>query len=75
MIAATLLPDIERLGIAAAQEVDLPNLARRILSDVGEVGAVIGRAEVGAWTKFEARNGARRACRAPLKAMMMFGVL
>lgn len=49
-LVATLLPNMERLGIATALEVDLPNLVRCILAEVGANGTVVGRAEVGAWT-------------------------
>jgi 2-polyprenyl-3-methyl-5-hydroxy-6-metoxy-1,4-benzoquinol methylase len=48
-LVATLLPSIEREGIADASEVDLPTLAQRILAEVGADGTLIGRAEVAAW--------------------------
>ena len=46
---ATLLPTIERLGVAKASEVELPSLAQRIVAEIGLDGTVIGRADVGAW--------------------------
>jgi 2-polyprenyl-3-methyl-5-hydroxy-6-metoxy-1,4-benzoquinol methylase len=49
-LMATLLPNMERLGIATALEIALPTLARRILAEVGANRTLVGRAEVGAWT-------------------------
>jgi hypothetical protein len=49
-LVATLLPDMERTGIANASEVELPSLAQRILAEVGADGTLIGRAEIAAWT-------------------------
>jgi SAM-dependent methyltransferase len=48
---ATLLPTIERLGVATASEVALPTLTQRIIAEIGPEGTLIGRAEVGAWTR------------------------
>jgi SAM-dependent methyltransferase len=49
-LVATQLPNMERMGVVKASEVALPSLTERILSEVGEDGTLIGRAEVGAWT-------------------------
>lgn len=46
-LVGTLLPNMERMGIANASEVELPSLAQRILVEVGADG--VGRAEVAAW--------------------------
>lgn len=50
-LLATLLPAMERAGVAKASEVDLPTLATRILSEVGTDATLIGRSEVAAWTR------------------------
>jgi SAM-dependent methyltransferase len=52
---ATLLPTIERLGVAKASEVALPSLTQRIIAEIGADGTVVGRADVGAWTRLESR--------------------
>ena len=46
---ATLLPNMERMGLVNASEVALPSLAQTILAEVGTDGTLIGRAEVAAW--------------------------
>ena len=48
---ATLLPTIERLGIASASEIALPSLTQRIVAEIGADGTLVGRADVGAWTR------------------------
>ena len=48
-LVATQLPNMERMGITNASEVELPTLAQRILAEVGADGTLIGRAEVAAW--------------------------
>ena len=48
-VVATQLPNMERMGITKASEVELPTLAQRILAEVGADGTLVGRAEVGAW--------------------------
>jgi ubiquinone/menaquinone biosynthesis C-methylase UbiE len=50
-LVETLLPAMAKAGIATASEVDLPTLASRILAEVGTDAALIGRAEVAAWTR------------------------
>jgi hypothetical protein len=49
-LVATQLPNMERMGITNASEVELPTLAQRILTEVGAEGTLVGRAEVAAWT-------------------------
>jgi hypothetical protein len=48
-LVATLLPNMERMGLVKASEVALPSLAQTILAEVGTDGTLIGRAEVAAW--------------------------
>jgi SAM-dependent methyltransferase len=49
-LVAAQLPNMERMGIVTASEVELPSLAQRILAEVGADGTLVGRAEVAAWT-------------------------
>jgi 2-polyprenyl-3-methyl-5-hydroxy-6-metoxy-1,4-benzoquinol methylase len=48
-LVATLLPNMERMGLVKASEVALPSLVQTILAEVGAVGTLVGRAEVAAW--------------------------
>jgi trans-aconitate methyltransferase len=50
-LVATLLPTMERIGVASASEVDIETLATRIQVEAGADAALIGRSEIGAWTK------------------------
>lgn len=51
-IVQTLLPTMEAHGVVDAAEVELGTLAERLIREVGESGAtIIGRSEVGAWTR------------------------
>lgn len=51
-VVRTLLPAMERLGVATADEVDIETLAGRMLSEVVAAGSiVVGRSEIGAWTR------------------------
>ena len=51
-IVATVLPEMERLGIATAAEVDFPTLAQRVRAEAKANGSVlIGRMEVVAWAR------------------------
>lgn len=51
-IVESMLPEMERLGIATADEADLPTLAARLHRDVAEGGGVVvGRSEIGAWAR------------------------
>jgi ubiquinone/menaquinone biosynthesis C-methylase UbiE len=48
-LVATLLPNMERIGLVNASEVSPPNLAQTILAELGTDGTLVGRAEVAAW--------------------------
>ena len=51
-LAATLLPEMERLSVCTALQLDIDTLAGRIHDEMKANGSVIiGRAEVGAWTR------------------------
>jgi hypothetical protein len=51
-IAETMAPRIQELGIASAEEMDLPTLDRRIAEQALAVnGVMVGRAEIGAWCR------------------------
>jgi ubiquinone/menaquinone biosynthesis C-methylase UbiE len=50
-LVETLLPAMERNGIASRAEVDLPTLEGRILKEVGMDATLIARSEVAAWTR------------------------
>ena len=51
-VARTLLPEMERLGVATAGEVAIETLADRICAEMIANGSVIvGRAEIGAWSR------------------------
>lgn len=49
-LVETQLPTMEKLRIASGSEVDYATLVDRIISEVGTRGALVGRAEIGAWT-------------------------
>ena len=51
-LVGTLLPEMERLGVATAAEVGLDTLAQRMQAEAEASGSVIiGRSEIGAWTR------------------------
>ena len=51
-IAETLLPAMEKFGVATAAEVELATLAKRMTQEVAERNSVIiGRSEIGAWSR------------------------
>jgi len=51
-LVKTLLPDMERLGIATARQLDPDTLADRIIDElIANESVVVGRAEIGAWTQ------------------------
>jgi SAM-dependent methyltransferase len=51
-LARTLIPDIERLGVASASEVDIDTLAERVFREViANNGVIVGRSEIGAWSR------------------------
>ena len=48
----TLLPEVERLGVATAVDVDIDTLATRMHDEIAVGGSVIvGRSEIGAWSR------------------------
>jgi ubiquinone/menaquinone biosynthesis C-methylase UbiE len=50
-IAATLLPAMEKFGVATAAEVDIATLVERMWQEVAQNNSVIfGRSEIGAWS-------------------------
>ena len=51
-LACTLVTEMERLGVATALEVDAETLAERALREVAACnGVVVGRSEIGAWSR------------------------
>src|ERR1700722_9771685 len=55
-LVATLLPNMEGMGLVNASEVALPSLAQKILAEVGAEGTLVRRAEVAAWTTVYSRG-------------------
>ena len=48
----TLLPEMERLGVATAAEVQKETLVERMMSELAAAGAVtVGRSEIGVWSR------------------------
>ena len=51
-LADTLLPAMEKFGVATADEVDVATLAERMTQEVVQANSVIiGRSEIGAWSR------------------------
>ena len=51
-LAETLLPAMEKFGVATAAEVDVATLAERMTQELAQTNSVIfGRSEVGAWSR------------------------
>jgi SAM-dependent methyltransferase len=51
-LACTLAAKMERLGVATVREVEPESLAERVLAEVVAAnGVVMGRSEIGAWTR------------------------
>jgi hypothetical protein len=51
-LAETLLPALEKFGVATAAELDVATLAERMTREVARTHSVIfGRSEVGAWSQ------------------------
>ena len=51
-LACTLVPEMERLGVATAGEVDSETLAERVLAEViAKSSVIVGRSEIGAWSR------------------------
>ena len=55
-LARTLLPDMERLGVATAVEVGVDTLAERMRNEIAANHSTVARhSEIGAWTRVQAR--------------------
>jgi SAM-dependent methyltransferase len=51
-LARTLAPEMARLGVATAREVDAQTLTKRVLDEIiGSASVIVGRSEIGAWTR------------------------
>lgn len=51
-LAMTLASDIERLGVATADELGVETLSERVVREVNKnQSVVVGRAEIGAWSR------------------------
>lgn len=51
-LARTLLPEMQRLGIATAEDIDIDTMAARIVGEmIAGSATIIGRAEIGAWVR------------------------
>jgi len=51
-LARTLVPEMERLGVATEREVDAQTLAERVLDEIiGSASVIVGRSEIGAWSR------------------------
>jgi hypothetical protein len=51
-LACTLIPEMERLGVASAREIDAQTLAERVLTEIiGSASVIVGRSEIGAWSR------------------------
>jgi hypothetical protein len=53
-IAGTLLPEMERLGVATAAEVGVETLAERMRNEASDSGSVmVGYLDIGAWSRVQ----------------------
>ncbi len=51
-LVGTLVPEMERLGVASAPEVGVETLVERISNEALSKGSVfVGRSEIGAWSR------------------------
>lgn len=51
-LVRTMLPEMERMGVATAAEIDIETLADRLQREVTDGGGIIvGRSEIGAWSR------------------------
>ncbi len=51
-LACTLAPEMERLGVTTAGEVEIETLAEQVLAEViANSSVIIGRSEIGAWSR------------------------
>jgi hypothetical protein len=51
-LARTLVPEMERLGVATAGEVNIETLAQWVLAEaIANSSVIVGRSEMGAWSR------------------------
>jgi hypothetical protein len=51
-VARTLLPEMERFGVATASELGAATLYERMLAEsIAKASAIVGRSEIGAWSR------------------------
>jgi hypothetical protein len=51
-VACTLLPEMERFGVATAGELGAETLFERMLGEsISNASAIVGRSEIGAWSR------------------------
>ena len=51
-VVGTLAPEMERLGVAKAADVDRDTLVARVLDEaIAQQSVIVGRSEIGAWTR------------------------
>ena len=51
-LARTMVPEMERVGVVTPAEVDIETLAERLQREVAAGdGIVVGRSEIGAWSR------------------------
>ena len=51
-LARTLVPEMERFGVATTGEVEIETLAERVLAEViANASVIAGRSEIGAWSR------------------------
>ena len=54
-VARTLLPAMERFGVATAEEVGIETLATRIIEEaIANASVIVARSEFGAWSRVKA---------------------
>jgi hypothetical protein len=54
-VVATLIDEMERLGVATADELDVDTLAERVIDEaIAADSVIVGRSEVGAWSRVPA---------------------
>lgn len=51
-LVRTLLPEMERLGVATAADIDCETLVERMRNEaIASAGVIVGRSEIGAWPR------------------------
>jgi len=51
-VVGTLVPEMERLGVATAADIDAERLAQRVFDEViASNSVIVGRSEIGAWSR------------------------